>query len=44
MQGLTWVVHDEPEAERKVFAQDMVDWMLARSVEPVQADGAKPKL
>ena len=41
---LTWIVHDEPSPEKEVFIDDVAHWILARSTEPVQGDGAKPKL
>ncbi|EAT91773.2 hypothetical protein SNOG_00278 [Parastagonospora nodorum SN15] len=38
-------LHDEPSPEKEVFMEDVANWILARSTEPVQAgDGAKPKL
>lgn len=37
-------VHDEPGPDKEVFMDDVASWILARSVEPVQVDGAKPKL
>jgi acylglycerol lipase len=37
-------VHDEPSPHKEVFMDDVANWILARSVEPVQVDGAKPKL
>jgi acylglycerol lipase len=42
---LILAVHDEPSPEKEVFINDVADWILARSTEPVQvAEGAKPKL
>jgi acylglycerol lipase len=41
---LTAAVHDEPSPDKEVFMDDVANWILARSVEPVQTDGAKPKL
>ena len=41
---LTLQVHDEPSPDKEVFMDDVANWILARSVEPVQVDGAKPKL
>ena len=41
---LTTTVHDEPSPHKEVFMDDVVNWVLARSVEPVQVDAAKPKL
>jgi acylglycerol lipase len=38
-------LHDEPSPEKEVFIEDVANWILARSIEPVQAgDDAKPKL
>jgi acylglycerol lipase len=37
-------VHDEPEPYRQAFLKDIVDWILARSVDPVQTDVGKSKL
>ncbi|KAH7109060.1 Alpha/Beta hydrolase protein [Dendryphion nanum] len=37
-------LHDEPSPENQEFMEDVANWILARSVEPVQTDGAKPKL
>lgn len=44
MSLLMLAVHDEPSPDREVFMDDVANWILARSVEPVQVDGAKPKL
>ena len=41
---LTMAVHDEPSPDKEVFMDDVANWILARSVDPVQTDGAKPKL
>jgi acylglycerol lipase len=39
------IVHDEPSPEKEVFFDDVANWILARSNEPVQTtEGAKPKL
>lgn len=38
------IVHDEPEPDRQAFLKDITDWILARSVEPVQTDSRKSKL
>lgn len=38
------VVHDEPSPDKEVFMDDVVNWILARSGDSVQVDGAKPKL
>jgi len=38
------IVHDEPEGERHTFINDVADWILARSNDPVEVDGAKSKL
>jgi acylglycerol lipase len=40
---LTSAVHDEPSPHKEVFIDDVANWILARSVDPV-VDGAKPKL
>ncbi|KZM20502.1 Acylglycerol lipase [Ascochyta rabiei] len=37
-------LHDEPRAEAEVFMDDVASWILARSVEAVQVEGAKPRL
>ncbi|KAF2271143.1 alpha/beta-hydrolase [Lojkania enalia] len=37
-------LHDEPKPENQGFMDDVADWILARSVEPVASDGSKPKL
>jgi acylglycerol lipase len=42
---LTLAVHDEPSPDKEVFMEDVANWILARSTEPVQVgDGTKPKL
>jgi acylglycerol lipase len=41
---LTATVHDEPGSDKEAFRDDVANWILARSVEPVQADGAKARL
>ena len=41
---LTMLVHDEPGKDKELFMDDVASWILARSNEPVQMDGAKPKL
>lgn len=41
---LTLAVHDEPGQDKEVFMEDVAQWILARSTEPVQGDGAKSKL
>jgi acylglycerol lipase len=39
------IVHDEPSPEKEVFIEDVTNWILARSTEPVHVEGgAKPKL
>ncbi|KAF3040361.1 hypothetical protein E8E12_009446 [Didymella heteroderae] len=43
-QGYYHRLHDEPSPDKEVFMDDVANWILARSVEPVQTDGAKPKL
>ncbi|KAJ4286146.1 hypothetical protein N0V90_013495 [Kalmusia sp. IMI 367209] len=37
-------LHDEPSPEKEVFVDDVANWILARSEDPVQVDGTKPKL
>ncbi|KAH8719442.1 Alpha/Beta hydrolase protein [Phaeosphaeriaceae sp. PMI808] len=38
-------LHDEPSPHKEVFMEDVADWVLARSTEPVQVgEGSKPKL
>ncbi|KAF2021641.1 alpha/beta-hydrolase [Aaosphaeria arxii CBS 175.79] len=37
-------LHDEPSPENQQFIDDVVNWILSRSVEPVQADAGKAKL
>ncbi|KAF1841317.1 alpha/beta-hydrolase [Cucurbitaria berberidis CBS 394.84] len=37
-------LHDEPSPEKEVFIDDVANWILARSTEPVQGDSARPKL
>ncbi|KAF2192667.1 alpha/beta-hydrolase [Zopfia rhizophila CBS 207.26] len=37
-------LHDEPNPENQGFMKDVADWILARSVDPVKVDAAKPKL
>ncbi|KAF2275857.1 alpha/beta-hydrolase [Westerdykella ornata] len=37
-------LHDEPEPYGPAFLKDMVDWILARSVDPVQSDVQRPRL
>ncbi|KAF2856505.1 alpha/beta-hydrolase [Plenodomus tracheiphilus IPT5] len=37
-------LHDEPGQDKEVFIDDVVNWILARSNEAVQTDGAKSKL
>jgi acylglycerol lipase len=44
MSLITLAVHDEPSPDKEVFMDDVANWILARSVEPVQVDGARPKL
>lgn len=44
MSLLMLAVHDEPSPDKEVFMDDVANWILARSVEPVQVDGAKLKL
>jgi acylglycerol lipase len=42
---LTLVVHDEPGEDKKVFTNDVANWILARSTAPAQTvDSSKPKL
>jgi acylglycerol lipase len=41
---LTAAVHDEPGSDKEAFRADVANWILARSVEPVQVDGAKARL
>jgi len=43
-EGYYHRLHDEPSPHKEVFMDDVVNWVLARSVEPVQVDAAKPKL
>ena len=38
------LVHDEPEGERHTFINDVADWILARSVDPVSVEESKSKL
>jgi acylglycerol lipase len=44
LSQLTTTVHDEPSPEKEVFIEDVANWILARSIEPVQVDGTRPKL
>jgi acylglycerol lipase len=37
-------LHDEPSPENQEFMDDVANWILARSVDPVQVDGARSKL
>ncbi|KAF2703977.1 alpha/beta-hydrolase [Pleomassaria siparia CBS 279.74] len=37
-------LHDEPGEEKKEFMDDVANWILTRSVEPVHTDASKPKL
>ena len=37
-------MHDEPPPENQRFIDDVANWIFARSVDPVQVDGSKPKL
>ncbi|KAF2476375.1 alpha/beta-hydrolase [Lindgomyces ingoldianus] len=37
-------LHDEPSPENQKFMNDVADWILARSVDPVQVEVAKSKL
>jgi acylglycerol lipase len=44
-EGYYHRMHEEPGQDKDVFIKDVVDWIMARAVEPVQvAEGAKPKL
>lgn len=38
------IVHDEPSPYKEAFIDDVANWILTRSVDPVQTDGAKSKL
>lgn len=44
VSSLMLAVHDEPSPDKDVFMDNVADWILARSVEPVQIDDAKPRL
>jgi acylglycerol lipase len=37
-------VHDEPSPDKEAFVDDVANWILARSTDPVQSDGARSKL
>ncbi|KAF2790319.1 alpha/beta-hydrolase [Melanomma pulvis-pyrius CBS 109.77] len=37
-------LHDEPGTEKQEFMDDVANWILTRSVEPVQVEASKPKL
>lgn len=37
-------LHDEPGHDKQVFMDDVANWILARSTETAQSDGAKSKL
>ena len=41
---LTLAVHDEPSPDKEAFVDDVANWILARSTEPVGAEDAKPRL
>ncbi|XPS93939.1 Acylglycerol lipase [Ascochyta lentis] len=43
-EGYYHRLHDEPSPDKEVFMDDVANWILARSVEAVQVEGAKPKL
>ncbi|KAF2203127.1 alpha/beta-hydrolase [Delitschia confertaspora ATCC 74209] len=43
-EGFFHRLHDEPSPENETFMNDVADWILARSVDPVQVDVAKSKL
>ncbi|KAF1947203.1 alpha/beta-hydrolase [Clathrospora elynae] len=37
-------LHDEPNPDKETFRDDVVNWILARSTDPIHNDGTKPKL
>ncbi|KAF2867096.1 Alpha/Beta hydrolase protein [Massariosphaeria phaeospora] len=37
-------LHDEPAPDNQLFMDDVANWILARSVDPVQVDSAKSRL
>ncbi|KAF1995833.1 alpha/beta-hydrolase [Amniculicola lignicola CBS 123094] len=43
-EGYFHRLHDEPSPDNLEFMNDVADWILARSVEPVQVEASKPKL
>ncbi|KAF1838536.1 alpha/beta-hydrolase [Decorospora gaudefroyi] len=43
-EGYYHRLHDEPSPYKETFRDDVANWILARSTEPVEGDGAKPRL